>query len=699
HEARKKEQEIHVLKEKLQKSINRSQLSSSTIPGGIKILNPVPRSIYGKQPTGDTEHLLRETIGQQQAKEAEIVEENEQLRRTLYTVHVQLEGLIQKHSLKDSVATPYGLPFDMIKDKIETEIRDTLTLLSDQWDHRPSLEPAISSSEIVVRDQRIQDLQKEVEKMQLELEESTLLVQGAQKMIDNLTSGNFLAGMQDLNLNAGSSDMTAQEIEEAEAKVQKQREELAKERKKFTEACIDLGKKRDELERDKMAFEESKRTFRLDKVMSFLSFSPKSENRIRTTPPSSPTPAPALLTPSEAVSTITHLNGVKSRKRVASSPLPPDFSLPGRSVRPKKATTVMELEDEEFSAHGVKQGTFHQNMDRMSATEGKEEMERDQEQEEEEEEELLQTSRRKLFNTMSDTIGRKMTAHRSGITDSDTSFSTTNGLIASKSKSKPGEGARTGFSNDCSEPGLLSVGRQNDIAVSLAVAPQQHSSETSAEPRSAPSTISTTVKPHPFTFKATPSPSSSTPTPIPTPTHTAGASDLTRNGRHPAATTRVTATSPVSTTTATTTTPKSSTSTRLLANMRPPRSPTPVSKAPVLATAARASATRGSSPGLTSQLAKEDTSNNNNNNAVTKASSSNSFGITTTMASESEPRVALINAAKIPSGFSKVAAHLAAKKSTARYPITTTTSSTSPTITRTGTSRTTTLNSRTTLSR
>jgi hypothetical protein len=47
--------------------------------------------------------MLKEVIEQQQAKETEIVEENEQLRRTLYTVQVELEGLLKKHSnLKNS---------------------------------------------------------------------------------------------------------------------------------------------------------------------------------------------------------------------------------------------------------------------------------------------------------------------------------------------------------------------------------------------------------------------------------------------------------------------------------------------------------------------------------------------------------------------------------------------------------------------
>jgi hypothetical protein len=69
--------------------------------------------------------------------------------------------------------------------------------------------------------------------------------------------------------------MTHQEMDEEEAKISKQRDDLAKERKIFTQACLDLGKQREELEQAKREFEESKRTFRLDNVMSFLSFSPR----------------------------------------------------------------------------------------------------------------------------------------------------------------------------------------------------------------------------------------------------------------------------------------------------------------------------------------------------------------------------------------------------------------------------------------
>ncbi|KAG0218012.1 hypothetical protein BGX33_008873 [Mortierella sp. NVP41] len=346
HESRKKEQEVNVLKDKLQKAISRGQSanSSSTIPGGITILNPVPRSLYGKQHTNEAEQLLKEVIEQQQTKETEIVEENEQLRRTLYTVQVELEGLLKKHSnLKNSANNAYGLPYEMVKDRIETEIRDTLTLLTDQWNHRPPLDPVISPTEITVRDQRIEDLQKEIEKLQLELEDSTLLVQGAQKMIDNLSSGNFLAGLQDLKLNVEGSEMTLQEIDEAESKIRKQREDLAKERKRFTQACLDLGKEREELQRAKVEFEESKRTFRLDKVVDFLSFSPPMQSRTVEASPSPP-PPPMLA------------NGAGSRKRVATSPLPFFSTLNnGRSVRPKtKATTVIEVPDDDDSDdHGV----------------------------------------------------------------------------------------------------------------------------------------------------------------------------------------------------------------------------------------------------------------------------------------------------------------------------------------------------------
>lgn len=88
----------------------------------------------------------------------------------------------------------------MVKEKIETEIQDALTLLSDQWTHRPPQEPTTSPTEIVIRDQRIEELERDIEKMQHELEDSTVLIQGAQKMIDNLNGGNFLAGAQDFKL-------------------------------------------------------------------------------------------------------------------------------------------------------------------------------------------------------------------------------------------------------------------------------------------------------------------------------------------------------------------------------------------------------------------------------------------------------------------------------------------------------------------
>ncbi|KAG0284502.1 hypothetical protein BGZ96_011130 [Linnemannia gamsii] len=389
HESRKKEQEINVLKEKLQKSISRGQSfnsSSSTIAGGITILNPVPRAMYGKNHTNEAELLLKEVIEQQQAKETEIVEENEQLRRTLYTVQVELEGLLKKHSnLKNSANNAYGLPFEMVKERIETEIRDTLTLVSDQWNHRPSLEPVISPSEIVVRDQRIEDLQKEIEKLQLELEDSTLLVQGAQKMIDNLSSGNFLAGLQDLKLNVEGSDMTLQEIDEAEAKIREQREDLAKERKKFTQSCLALGREREELQQEKADFEESKRTFRLDKVVDFLSFSPiKETTRIRDVSPSPPAPARGRASAPSPTPAI----GANARKRVATSPLP-FFSTfnDGRSVRAKTKTTVIEVpddDDDEYEHSVPEQGRVQEqwrhNQDAVAVSDEDELLEEEEEQ-------------------------------------------------------------------------------------------------------------------------------------------------------------------------------------------------------------------------------------------------------------------------------------------------------------------------------
>lgn len=86
--------------------------------------------------------------------------------------------------------------------------------------------------------------------------------------------GNTKPDSCSLSFNEFRSDITLQEIDEAETKIRQQREELAKERKKFTEACLDLGKQREELQQAKVEFEEGKRTFTLDKFMSLLTTSP-----------------------------------------------------------------------------------------------------------------------------------------------------------------------------------------------------------------------------------------------------------------------------------------------------------------------------------------------------------------------------------------------------------------------------------------
>ncbi|KAG0032888.1 hypothetical protein BGZ82_006347 [Podila clonocystis] len=379
HEARRKEKEMDVLKEKIQRSISRGQSSSGSgptvIPGGITVLNPVSRSLFGKQHVSDSEQLLKEVIEQQKAKEMEIVQENDQLRRTLYTVHVELEGLIRKKSAsKYQAANPYGLPFEIVKEKIETEIQDALTLLSDQWTHRPQEEPTTSPTEIVIRDQRIEELERDIEKMQHELEDSTVLIQGAQKMIDNLNGGNFLAGAQDFKLSSEGSDMTAQEVEEAETKLRKQREDLAKERKKFTEACLDLGRQREELKKSKLEFEESKRTFRLDKV-------------IRKTDTGALTANIALF--------ITFLGTTP----MTTTPLPsfgPKLNVSGQGSTKMSATTVedsVEGEEEQEEGEETQQtpedgqdGDVHDTHDHDKEIEP---ANREEEEEEEEEEEVL----------------------------------------------------------------------------------------------------------------------------------------------------------------------------------------------------------------------------------------------------------------------------------------------------------------------
>lgn len=191
--------------------------------------------------------------------------------------------------------------------------------------------------------------------------------------------------------------MTLQEIDEAETKIRKQREDLAKERKRFTQACLDLGKEREELQQAKDEFEESKRTFRLDKVVDFLSFSPVKETANRTLdvspPPSVPAPAPTSTrgrAPVRAPPSPTPAMG--ARKRVATSPLPYFSTLNnGRSVRPKTKTTVIEVpdDDDDEDEHGVTVPEQGRVQEHWRSNQNKNVSDEDEQLEEEEEDELL----------------------------------------------------------------------------------------------------------------------------------------------------------------------------------------------------------------------------------------------------------------------------------------------------------------------
>ncbi|KAF9200802.1 hypothetical protein BGZ49_008958, partial [Haplosporangium sp. Z 27] len=591
HEARKKEQEMNVLKDKLQKSINRTHGSSSTVPGGIKILNPVQRSLYGKN-TNEAEQLLKEVIEQQQAKEAEVVEENEQLRRTLYTVHVELEKLIKKNSpLKSSPNTPYGLPFEMVKDRIETEIRDTLTLLSDQWDHRPSLEPTISPTELAVRDQRIGELQKEVEKMQLELEDSTLLVQGAQKMIDNLTSGGFIDGLDDFKLNVEGSDMTLQEINEAEAKIRQQREELARERKKFTESCIELGRQREDLAKAKAEFEESKRTFSVEEVLSFLSYSPRSEKRTMDAMDCSPPISPK------------QVNGQQSKKRVATSPLPLN-KLDGRASKLRTKTPVQDVSDVSSLIHEL-DDSFLSDLGREdSMRQIDEEVEEIAvEEEEEEEEELLsRTTSRQRGNFSSSQ--RLAELSRSNYDTSRESLDLGD-MLPSANVSKA---AKTSSNTSFGHTSFMSMFE---------------------DPRpSTPSrsTTTTTTKNQSFSFANGVSSSTNSSSVNPEPSFSKARES----------------------------TPPTTVNKRLSASFSPTRP---------------SSITSSTSP----QEFFASLSQRSSPNRASNPRLSGSFG---TLFSSSSNSVPLLNAAKVPSALSKAAANLAARKSTARYPASSTSTTT-----------------------
>ncbi|CAG8594340.1 4429_t:CDS:10, partial [Paraglomus occultum] len=279
-----------------------------------------------EQQSADIE-MFKQVVADSEARQNELIHENSSLRQLLYEVHGQILSFLEDQADVLETPTPvnnadrfqtpnmrtrrnakFQLPYEMFAQNIESEINDVLTVLRNEWDNRP----AAMTAEVEQRDQELQYQQLEIQqreeelmKRELELEETrgelevimkelqgkdkeirsqqeeievlknnlanttedvTQGAEEAQRIIERFESKAFEDGLDDVSVH----ELTVPEYDAADEDIERRREQLNEERRKFTESLLKLGKDREILLQERVEFEIEKRQWRAKHPMGII---------------------------------------------------------------------------------------------------------------------------------------------------------------------------------------------------------------------------------------------------------------------------------------------------------------------------------------------------------------------------------------------------------------------------------------------
>ncbi|KAJ1731829.1 hypothetical protein LPJ61_002337 [Coemansia biformis] len=256
HDGKKREQESIRLKERMQKLIvdkhGKAELS-------MKLANPIERDRSGRpvEPAaGRDRRLLEELIGRYEASETELVARVESLEAMLRKLVAALR-LLHGDVVPDAAATPRGAEDG---DSAVSDVAPALGLVEvirDCVHLERSQQPAPADhAELDRRSARIEELQATVDRQQQQLGELQKVLEEQRKIMD-MSSAKRLASKVDV-MDMSFSEMNLEQLDAEREEVRRERQQLEDERRRFTEAAIELGNERSGLKRDREAFERQR---------------------------------------------------------------------------------------------------------------------------------------------------------------------------------------------------------------------------------------------------------------------------------------------------------------------------------------------------------------------------------------------------------------------------------------------------------
>ncbi|KAJ1921628.1 hypothetical protein IWQ60_006720 [Tieghemiomyces parasiticus] len=287
HELRKREQDNIKLKEKMQRMAAEKYKANKT---GFQLLNPITKdkAHLGHDRMTKDKELVEIVLANYEDRERELLEENEQLRQSLYDLYATITELLharveeaEEDNMNASQAVNDAgsdggqsprryrekiiLPFEMVKQRLQSDMHQLVTDLKDDWRalHTQTLPQAADTEALYAKDREITTLTTEVDTLRQKVAGYKEVISEQARVIQ-LATNPAAPSRRDSGIHRlGIEEIDPDRLEREREALERQQSELDEERRKFTEAAILLGKEREELRREREALQldrESQRT-------------------------------------------------------------------------------------------------------------------------------------------------------------------------------------------------------------------------------------------------------------------------------------------------------------------------------------------------------------------------------------------------------------------------------------------------------
>ncbi|KND04005.1 uncharacterized protein SPPG_01453 [Spizellomyces punctatus DAOM BR117] len=285
HDLRKREREHHRLKDRMQRIVTEKSAAQKV---AIKLANPLPKpktNAGGGGQSKKEDEMYNIVIKNYEDREKDLLIENQTLRNTLYALYSELKtqfknqitheedgsnGIECGHEGPLEVSDPtekaqFQLPYSLVCHSVEERVKEAIMKLHDEW---ARLSETIASQH---QADELQQLYEKVEAIEKECDEYRRIIAEQNRLLE------LSLNEQDAKSNEGLSahlETSLMDLQEQRDELEQKCQQLEEERGKFTEAAIKLGIERAALQREKMAFEEERRSLATQKLLKSLPDTP-----------------------------------------------------------------------------------------------------------------------------------------------------------------------------------------------------------------------------------------------------------------------------------------------------------------------------------------------------------------------------------------------------------------------------------------